>query len=66
MFFNLVGILKKRLSLQRYPENNLFTLKKNLIPIENLKRGLCEKTPFLICYIMVLPVLNFTYLLVNM
>ena len=38
---------KKAASLCRYPENNLFTLKKKLIPIENLKRGLCEKTPFL-------------------
>ena len=28
MFFNLVGITEKRLYLQRYPENNLFTLKK--------------------------------------
>jgi len=29
MFFNLVSNLKsRRLYLQRYPENNLFTLKK--------------------------------------
>ena len=34
MFLNLVSISKKPLYLQRYPENNLFTLKK-LIPIEN-------------------------------
>ena len=27
--------LKMRLPLQRYPENNLFTLEKKLIPIEN-------------------------------
>jgi hypothetical protein len=32
------------LSLHRYPENNLFTLKK-LIPIEN-KKELCEKLFF--------------------
>ena len=29
MFLNLVSILEKPLYLQRYPENNLFTLKKN-------------------------------------
>ena len=34
-------------SLCRYPENNLFTLrKKKLIPIENLKKALCEKGLF--------------------
>ena len=41
----LFGWFKKARYLHRYPENNLFTLKK-LIPIENLKRGLCEKDPF--------------------
>ncbi len=30
---------KKAPSLWRYPENNLFTLEKKLIPIENLKKG---------------------------
>ena len=30
-------VLKNVLTLQRYPENNLFTL-KGLIPIEDLKR----------------------------
>ncbi len=29
MFFNLAGIKKSALYLHRYPENNLFTLKKN-------------------------------------
>ena len=29
MFFNLVSITKSDLYLHRYPENNLFTLKKN-------------------------------------
>ena len=48
MFFNMkiyLDTIKKGVPLHRYPENNLFTLKK-LIPIENLKRVLWEKSPF--------------------
>jgi len=30
---------KKNLPLHCYPENNLFTLKKRLIPIEDMKRS---------------------------
>ena len=35
--FLILPTQKKPTSLQRYPENNLFTLKK-LIPIENFKK----------------------------
>ena len=41
---------KRESSLYRYPENNLFTLKKKLIPIENLKKLLCEKGLFLFLF----------------
>ena len=41
MFFYLVGISKRLYICARYPENNLFTLKK-LIPIEN-KKGVFVK-----------------------
>lgn len=37
---------KKAASLCRYPENNFFTLKKKLIPIENLKRPFVKSAFF--------------------
>ena len=47
--FFIWSIQKNTPSLWRYPENNLFTLrKKKLIPIENLKKALCEKGLFFI------------------
>ena len=37
---------KNAASLCRYPENNLFTLRKKLIPIENLKRPFVKSAFF--------------------
>ena len=42
---------KKDASLCRYPENNLFTLRKKLIPIENLKRPFVKSAFFFCPYI---------------
>jgi len=39
---------KKVLSLHRYPENNLFTLKK-LIPIEDMKRSAVKPIALFFC-----------------
>lgn len=46
MFFYLVTWKKRRIFVPLSWKQS-FYLKKKLIPIENLKRGLCEKTPFL-------------------
>ena len=49
-FFNkkVLSIQKKHLPLQRYPENNLFTLKR-LIPIEDMKRPLVRVFALFFC-----------------
>ena len=45
-YFFIWSPQKKHRYLQRYPENNLFTLKKTNT-YRKLKRSLCEKIPFL-------------------